>query len=149
MQPLIGLIQSSKWFVFFAGLIAGYLLASPITLIFICFIGALLLNPKFRHILWSKRAMSFIHKSLVVPYEFFFLKKTQKTFITVYISPKNLKAIEAYCEWSKVHNLSTFVEQSANLIFEKDGDWNKWLKTGDNYASKSKTKSLITENSVN
>lgn len=43
--------------------------------------------------------------------------------LKVEISSEVLQKIEAYCQWSKIDDVSFFIEEAACYVFAKDKEW--------------------------
>ena len=59
----------------------------------------------------------------------------QKEKIKVEVSSEVLQKINAYCKWSKINDVSFFIEEAACYVFAKDKEWKahqKQAKKADN-----------------
>lgn len=52
----------------------------------------------------------------------------QKEKIKVEISSEVLQKIEEYCQWSKIDDISFFIEEAACYVFAKDKEWKAFQK---------------------
>jgi hypothetical protein len=53
----------------------------------------------------------------------------QKEKIKVEVSSEVLQKIEAYCQWSKIDDISFFIEEAACYVFSKDKEWKAHQKS--------------------
>jgi uncharacterized protein YydD (DUF2326 family) len=56
-------------------------------------------------------------------------KISNKEKIKLEIDQEIYSEINKYCTWSGVSDITHFFEEAARIVFSKDGDWKKYLKS--------------------
>ncbi|KTC89854.1 hypothetical protein OQJ18_06770 [Fluoribacter dumoffii] len=54
--------------------------------------------------------------------------EAKKEKLKIQLSEETFKMINEYCSWSKIDDISYFIEEAANFVFKKDKEWKKYLE---------------------